>query len=199
METVTTETSNPFGMRIDGPAVYGYGDANADFHVFGDSPARHGGTATGVPFTDSEAGRRLQALVHELGFATDAYADEPDLSNLYLSYIHPGDGESTPASYADQERFLDAELRAINAHILLPVGDRAFAYALEHHTSVRGKTDPRTSEMHATPVRGRGFLVIPVKEPTEWTETDRERLLATLRELLDGDYRQTKGVATTVG
>lgn len=188
-------------MRIDGPAVYGYGDANADFHVFGDSPVRHGGTDTGVPFTDGEAGRRLQSLLHELGFAAAAYADEPTLSNLYLSYIHPGvtTREPTAASYADQERFLDAELRAINAHILLPVGDRAFAYALEHHTSVRDKTDPRTSEMHATPVRGRGFLVIPVKEPAEWTSEDREALFVTLRELLNSDYRQTKGVATTVG
>ena len=201
METVTTATSNPFGMAIDGPAVYGYGDANADFHVFGDSPARHGGAETGVPFTDSEAGRRVQSLLHELGFLDRPYSDEPTLSNLYLSYIHPGasDGEPTPESYADQERFLDAELRAINAHILLPIGDRAFKYALEHHTSVRETTDPRTSAMHATPVRGRGFLVVPVAEPTEWTDADRETLAATLRELLDGDYRQTKGVATRIG
>jgi uracil-DNA glycosylase len=201
VENVTEETSNPFGMRIDGGAAYGYGDANADFHIIGDSPARHGGTRTGVPFTETQTGRLIQGVLHEVGLAAESYADEPTLSKTFLSYAHPGfsDGEPSAESYADQERFLDAELRAINAHILLPVGDRALGYALDQHTSLLGKVDPDAGAHHAEQIRGRGFLVVPIKEPTAWAETDRAALVATLTDLLNSDYRQTKGVATTVG
>jgi len=201
VENVTDETSNPFGMRIDGGAAYGYGDANADFHFIGDSPSRHGGVTTGVPFTEAVAGRRLQSVLHEVGFAADPYADEPNLSNTFLSYVHPGitDGDPTEASYADQLRFLDAELRAINAHILFAVGDRAFRYALDNHTSQSGKFPADAAANHAAQVRGRGFLVVPVKEPAAWTDADRAALVGTIRELLGSDYRQTKGVATTIG
>jgi uracil-DNA glycosylase len=201
VENVTDETSNPFGMRIEGGAAYGYGDANADFHFIGDSPARHGGVTTGVPFTEAEAGRRLQSVLHEVGFAAEPYSDEPDLANTFLSYVHPGvtDGIPPETSYADQIRFLDAELRAINAHILFTVGDRAFSYALDNHTSQLGKIPADAAAHHAEQVRGRGFLVVPVKEPTAWTDADRGALVGTILELLRSDYRQTKGVATTIG
>lgn len=201
MENVTDETSNPFGMRINGGAAYGYGDANADFHFIGDSPARHGGATTGVPFTEAEAGRRLQSVLSEVGFAAEPYSDEPDLSNTFLSYVHPGvtDGEPADESYADQLRFLDAELRAINAHILFTVGDRAFRYALDNHTTQLGKLSADAAAHHAEQIRGRGFLVVPVKEPAAWTDADRDALLGTIRGLLASDYRQTKGVATTIG
>ena len=94
---------------------------------------------------------------------------------------------------------LDAELRAINAHILFPVGDRPLRYALEHHTSLLRKVAVDAADHHATGIRGRGFLVVPVKEPTAWTDADRAALVEKITALLDGDYRQTKGVATTVG
>lgn len=45
----------------------GYGDANADVHVVGDHPGRHGGAGAGVPFTDSAAGVRLQRVLHAEG------------------------------------------------------------------------------------------------------------------------------------
>ncbi|WP_255149627.1 uracil-DNA glycosylase family protein [Halorarius halobius] len=201
MENVTEETSNPFGMRVDGRAVYGYGDANADFHVVGESPYAHGGADTGVPFTDSLAGERIQSVLHEVGLLAESYADDPDAENLYLSYAHPKvtDGPPTDAGFADMERFLDAELRAINAHILLPVGDRALDYCLREHTSLARKLPSDAAALHARQVRGRGFLVVPVRDPEEWEAGDRERLLGTLRAILDSDYRQTKGVATTVG
>ena len=195
MKRVTDRVSNPFGMRAPGePAVYGYGDANADFHVLGADAATHGGAGTGVPFTDSVAGERIQAVLHAVGFADGAYADEPDLSNCYLSYLR-----LSPGDPADLERYADAELRAINAHVLLPVGDDALSYVLEEFTTRARKLPHDATALHATEVRGRGFLVVPVGEPADWGPGDRETLVDRLAALLESDYRQTKGVATTVG
>jgi uracil-DNA glycosylase len=184
-------------MRIPGGAVYGYGDVNADFHVVGDGPLRHGGLTTGVPFTDSVAGVRLQRVLAAVGLAADPYAEQPRLSNTYLSYLHPTVGGD--AVTGDPERFLDAELRAINAHILLVVGDRPLEYALREHTSQWNHLPHDASALHAEEIRGRGFLVVPVADPDEWGPGEERALVRTLGSILDSDYRQTKGVATTIG
>lgn len=195
MKRVTDRVSNPFGMRAPGePAVYGYGDANADFHVLGADADAHGGAETGVPFTDSAAGERIQDVLHAVGFAAEPYGDAPELSNCYLSYLRLSPGEP-----AVLEPFADAELRAINAHVLLPVGDDALSYVLEEFTTQARKLPHDAAALHASEVRGRGFLVVPVGEPADWQAGDREALVGRLDALLDGDYRQTKGVATTVG
>ncbi|QLD87508.1 uracil-DNA glycosylase [Natronomonas salina] len=195
MKRVTDRVSNPFGMRAPGePAVYGYGDANADFHVLGADADTHGGAETGVPFTGSTAGERLQAVLHAVGFAAEPYSDAPDLSNCYLSYLR-----LSPGDPAVLEPFADAELRAINAHILLPVGDDALSYVLEEFTTQARALPHDAAELHASEVRGRGFLVVPVKDPADWEVGDREALVERLAALLASDYRQTKGVATTVG
>jgi uracil-DNA glycosylase family 4 len=202
VENVTEETSNPFGMDVGGPAVYGYGDANADFQVVGDHPGRHGGVGTGVPFTGSVAGVRLQRVLHDVGFTVERYADRPRLENCYVSYVHPGIPEGrdpSDASYADMERFLDAELRAINPHIILAVGDRALSYALREHTSLENKLPHDAAALHAEEIRGRGFLVVAVKDPDRWAPGDERALRERLEALLASDYRQTKGVATTIG
>ncbi|MFC7045259.1 uracil-DNA glycosylase family protein [Halobacteriaceae archaeon GCM10025711] len=209
MENVTTRTSNPFGMRApryvrDGErtAVYGYGDANADFHLVGDYPGVHGGVATGVPFTGTDAGRRLMQVMHDVGFVDDPASDRPTLSNLYASYVHasvtPGGRRPTEKEYDDLERFFDAELRAINAHILLPVDDHATWHVLREYTTQERKFDPG-DDLHARQIRGRGFLVVPVRDPADWDDADEADLRATLEAILDSDYRQTKGVATLVG
>jgi uracil-DNA glycosylase len=208
VENVTTRTSNPFGIRYPRAAVPSYGDANADFHVVGDHPGRHGGAGTGVPFTDSVAGVRLQRVLHDVGFAADEYAERPVLTDCFLSYAHPpvtwdGDGSSatdpTDADYADAERYLDAELRAVNAHILLLVGDRALGYGLREHSSLLDSLPVDAAALHAQEVRGRGFLLVPVREPEAWTAADERALRERLAAIRSRDYRQTKGVATTIG
>ena len=212
MKNVTERTSNPFGLRppfdLTGPdertAVFGYGDANADFHVIGDHSGVHGGRSTGVPFTETESGAAIQDVLREVEFASGP-RDRPDLENCYCSYIHmccPPDGETpTDRSYDDLERFFDAELRAINAHILLPVGERATDHVLREYTTQRGRLedDLDMAQLHAREIRGRGFLVVPIREPTEWEDTDEEAIVARLEAILGRDYRQTKGVATLVG
>jgi len=210
VQNVTDRTSNPFGLEPpfdrsdpdDRPAVFGYGDANADFHVIGDYPGVHGGESTGVPFTETESGRAIQDVLRTVDFASGP-RDEPTLENCFLSYIHMcslPDGETpTDDDYATLERFFDAELRAINAHILLPVGARATDHVLREYTTQRHRLDLEMDDLHATDIRGRGFLVVPVKDPVEWYGDDREAIVSRLEAILDSDYRQTKGVATTVG
>ncbi|NGM67634.1 uracil-DNA glycosylase [Natronolimnobius sp. AArcel1] len=210
MKNVTDHTRNPFGLRPpfdrtapdERTAVFGYGDANADFHVIGDHPGSHGGKRSGVPFTDTDAGLAIQNVFRDLEFVTGP-TDEPNVENLFASYIHmcclPDGHQPAPRDYDDLERFFDAELRAINAHILLPVGDAATDHVLEAYTTQRRRFDLEVDDLHATEIRGRGFMVVPIREPSEWDDTDRGRLVERLEAILASDYRQTKGVATTVG
>ena len=194
----------PFDVSDDGdqPAVYGYGDPNGDFHVIGDHPGIHGGRTTGVPFTETEPGERIQRLLRETGFV-EGPETEPTLENCFLSYVHlctpPADESPDPAAYDRLERYFDAELRAVNAHILLPVGAVATDRVLREYTTQRSKVTLDMDRLHATEIRGRGFLVVPLAEPTEWSDEQATRAKTTLTSILDRDYRQTKGVATLVG
>lgn len=207
VENVTSAVRNPFGIRYPGAAVPGYGNANADVHVVGDHPGRHGGAGTGVPFTDSVAGARLQRVLHAVGLLGAPYADAPE-ATCFCSYAHPPvwvRGADEPAvdpdedSYADAERYLDAELRAVNAHVLVLVGDRALDYGLREHTALAGRLPTDAAALHAEEVTGRGFLLVPVREPSAWGPGDEAALRERLATILARDYRQTKGVATTVG
>jgi uracil-DNA glycosylase family 4 len=200
VENVTDRVHNPFGMcapetENGAPveAVYGYGDANADFHVVGDHPGRHGGAgftageddASGVPF--SGAGEPVREVLASVGLSPDAAG-----SNCFTSYLHmaptPEGRTPTEREYARMEPFFDAELRAIAAHVLVPVGARAIEHVLREYTAKLGRIDPETA--HAEEVRGRGFLVVPVREPAEWEEGDAAALAAVLDDVTAGDYRQ---------
>ncbi|ELY94133.1 hypothetical protein C483_03175 [Natrialba hulunbeirensis JCM 10989] len=212
VQNVTDRTSNPFGLRPpfdrSGPnertAVFGYGDANADFHVIGDHPGLHGGKRTGVPFTEIANGNAIQGVLRDpdIDFASGP-RDRPVLENCYLSYVHmcslPDGHQPTASDYAELERYFDAELRAINAHILLPVGEQATDHVLREYTTQRRRFDLNMADLHATEIRGRGFMVVPIRNPSEWDDDDREAIVETLRGILASDYRQTKGVATRIG
>ena len=194
MKNVTDRTSNPFGMRPDCDRfVPGYGDANAHFHVVGDHPGVHGGADTGVPFTATPAAERLQdALVR--GGLLAAAGDEPTVERTFLSYLHmcvpDGAGDPTADEYADMERFFDAELRAIAAHVLLPVGARATDHVLRTYTAQAWKTDVDMDALHGEEVRGAGWLVLPIKDPAEWDDADADRLVEALETLRSTDYRR---------
>lgn len=193
MKNVTDRVHNPFGMEAPGDeaAVYGYGDANADFHVIGDHPGVHGGIDTGVPFTGSETGRRIQRVLHAVGLLAEPYSEEPEVREVFFSYLHftIPDGDPSPIAYRNLERFFDAELRAITAHVLLPVGDRAIRHVLEHYTAVSPEAvDPRS--LHATEIRGGGWLVVPIADPVTWSESEESELVTALETILRTDYRR---------
>jgi len=212
VKNVTDRVSNPFGLSPDCDRfVPGYGDANADFHVIGDHPGVHGGLRTGVPFTGSAAGERFLDALVRAGLLETA-GDEPAVDSTYLSYLHMceatgdrlgPDGTPTRASYDDMERFFDAEVRAIAAHVLLPVGERATRHVLEQYTAQAHKTSIRMDDLHGREIRGSGWLVLPIKDPAEWTETrdptdggdaagspDGDRLVDALATLRATDYRR---------
>lgn len=176
------------------PLVPGYGDANAHFHLIGDHPGTHGGEETGVPFTGSTAGRRLQPVLYDVGFLADSYADRPTATNLFASYLHmvtlPDGREPTETEYAELERFFDAELRAIAAHVLLPVGERAIRHVLDQYTARAELAEEESATLHAREISGSGWLVVPIREPDEWTDTDAEKLRERLDAVLERDYRQ---------
>jgi len=219
VQNVTDQTRNPFGMRPDCPSfVPGYGDANADFHVVGDHPGVHGGLDAGVPFTGEPWSAAFFSTLTEAGLIAglheDAAADgtvcEPAIgghrppdgdadpidpirtNRTYFSYLHMCASDDTPseASYDDMERFFDAELRAIAAHVLLPVGARATDHVLRQYTARAWKTEIDMGALHAEELLGSGWLVVPIKDPAKWTEGDADRLVESLRELRSTDFRR---------
>jgi len=194
VRNVTDRISNPFGMQPPCEAfVAGYGDANADFHVIGDNPRVHGGVDTGVPFTDTPAADRLQSVLETTGLLKTT-GDEPTVNGTYFSYLHmcvpPTEATPSEADYTDMERFFDAELRAIAAHVLFPVGARATSHVLEEYTALAWKTEIDMDRLHARELRGSGWLVMPIKEPAEWTETDADRLADAITRLQETDFRR---------
>jgi uracil-DNA glycosylase len=195
---VTDRTSDPFDM--DPPcdrSVPGHGDPNAHFHVVGDHPGRHGGAETGVPFTGTPAAERLRRALRAGGLPVETARDgeaPADAPGVFLSYlhtcVHDGPGDPPADAYAALEPYLDAELRAIAAHVLLPVGERATRHVLREYTA----RDPALADdlraVHATELRGGGWLVVPVLDPADWTDEDEARLVDALRELRRTDYRR---------
>lgn len=191
MENVTDRVSNPFDMKPDCASyVPGYGDANAHFHVIGDHPGVHGGADTGVPFT-SGAGLRLQETLVEAGLLEWA-GETPRMGRTFFSYLHMcvPPGEPSEADYRDMELYFDAELRAIAAHVLLPVGERATRHVLENYTARAWKTVVDMDDLHATELLGSGWLVLPIKDPAVWEEADAAALVEAIRDLQSTDYRR---------
>lgn len=196
VENVTDRTSNPFGMSPPCERfVPGYGDANANFHVIGDHPGVHGGAETGVPFTN-EAGIQLQRALGTAELIEQPDEVKPELNETFFSYIHTcvPSGTPTEREYVDMERFFDAELRAIAAHVLLPVGTRATQHVIETYTalsrdaSMETETETEMDDLHATEIRGSGFLVYPILDPSEWQSDEDKQLVQALSALQATDF-----------
>jgi len=190
VKNITATLHNPFGFEAPcEPFVPGYGDANADFHVIGDNPRVHGGRDSGIPFTGTEAAERLQRALVAGGLLSEA-GTPPTVEKTYLSYLFMcGDRDPTEEDYADHEPLFDTEVRAITSHVLFPVGERATKHVFANMTPERAD-DVVMDELHATEVRGSGWLVYPIKEPADWTDADEDALVAALTALLATDYRQ---------
>ncbi len=204
MKNVTNEISNPFGMRppcseqcisgSDRTAVFGYGDANADFHIIGDHPGKHGGGTTGIPFTGSRTGERIIDVLTETGLVDDTRSDSIRPTNSFLSYIYcccvaPNSAPSRE-DYNQFERFFDAELRAIAADVLIPVGNRPTMHVLREYTNQYSRVSHAMTDLHGQELRGRGFLVVPLSDPSTWSDNEYDTAVDALKEVLTRDYKQ---------
>lgn len=172
----------------------GYGDANADFHVIGDHSVVHGGAATGVPFTGHPAGDRVLEVLEATGFLVDRDGAELALENAFCSYrycccVPPGE-QPTPEQYRDFERFFDAELRAVAADVLLPVGEAATRHVVETYTAHAHRMGDSMGALHASEIRGRGYIVLPMRKPEDWTDDDFQAIVGAIETLLAMDYHQ---------
>jgi uracil-DNA glycosylase family 4 len=205
MDAEQQSRRNPFGMDetcrncdLCEPrerVVHGYGDVGGDFLFVGEMPDA-GAEANGVPFTGSERGEALQEILGYLGLNNSLPSSaEPEIENAYLTYLtrcrHPERGP-TRREVDVCEPFLNAEIRMINPEVLVPVGERALAEIAAEYTTTPAE-DLSVAEHHATSVRGRGFLIVPMMDPAEQTEAEREAFLDHFGGLLESDYRQTKG------
>ncbi|MUW15595.1 uracil-DNA glycosylase [Halorubrum sp. CBA1125] len=153
------------------------------------------GTAAVGAAADGGAGADSGTHGHRRGPATEGDADAFDpirTDRTFFSYLHmcAADGTPTADAYADMERFFDAELRAIAAHVLLPVGARATDHVLRQYTARAWKTEVDMEALHAEEILGSGWLVVPIKDPAAWTDGDADRLVASLRELRSTDFRR---------
>jgi uracil-DNA glycosylase len=204
VENVTDAVSNPFGMRPPCPhecaggdgrrAVFGYGDANADFHVIGDHSGVHGGAATGVPFTAHPSGERVLDVLEATGFLVERDGTDLTFENCFCSYRYcccvPPDATPSSAGYRDFEPFLDAELRAIAADVLVPVGEPTSRHVIETYTAQSHRLGEAIADLHASQIRGRGFLVLPMRDPSAWTDGDFQAMVDSLDRLVATDYHQ---------
>jgi len=206
MDAEQDRLANPYDMDEDCqncPAlcetrtqvVHGYGDVDADFVVVGDAPGP-GADRTGVPFTGDEAGERLLALLGDLGFTeSPPGSGDPDVENVFLTYTarcrNPERGP-TDEELLNCEPFLTAELRMINPEIIMPVGQRPLE-ELAHEYTMKAPSDLDVERDHATTIRGRGFEIVPMRPFDEQSDEELTELGDHLSQVLDRDYRQTKG------
>jgi len=199
------ELSNPFGMDEDCrncPAlcdtrttiVHGYGPVDADFLVVGERPGV-GADRTGIPFTGTDDEQVVYEVLADLDLCADPGAAEPPVENVFCTYLtrcRDPDRPPTDEEVRNCEPFLSAEIRSINPEVLIPVGARALAEIGAEYTT-RPVDELTIAEHNGETIRGRGFEILPMVDPTESDDAAVETFVEAFAGLLGRDYRQTKG------
>jgi uracil-DNA glycosylase len=214
VEFVTHRVRNPFDQSPPCEEfVAGFGNTDAHFHVIGDHPGVHGGLETDIPFTGRPWSAAFFEALEACGLVERIAWVEPDSAALdsadgeraradgsraietvvtdrtFFSYLHLCLPDGEP-EYERFEPFFDAELRAIVAHVLLPVGERATRHVLRTYTARPVDDELDMDALHATEIRGSGWLIVPVKDPATWTDDDSERFVQRMQAIQASDYRR---------
>lgn len=108
--------------------VHGYGDPAAEVMFVGTAPDYGGANATGVPWTRSAAGQRMQVLLRALRLRTASDIDDerPRLASAYLTYLvrcaTEADLMPTMRDVAHCLTYLWHEIELVNPRIIVAVG-----------------------------------------------------------------------------
>lgn len=175
--------------------VHGYGDVAADFLFVGERPSAEA-DEIGIPFVTADGRDGLYRILERLGLSkADSDPTSPEVVNVYLtSLTRCRDPERRPTDEEIDtcEPYLNAEIRMVNPEIIIPVGERALeAIATEYTTRPASEFEIETA--HATTIRGRGFELVPMLEPSVQTDEQSQAWLEHFVDLMASDYRQTKG------
>jgi len=197
---------NPFGMDetcqncpelcdTRTQVVHGFGDVGAEFVFVGEAPDE-GSDSSGIPFVGGPDGEGIIEILRTFGFTDSPVdSDEPELENVFLTYAarcyHP-DRDPTDEEGRNCEPYLNSELRMINPEIIIAAGQGVLE-ALAWEYTTRSADDFDIEAEHATTIQGRGFEIIPMLPPSEQTDDQREAFLDHFEDVLQRDYRQTKG------
>ncbi len=169
---------NPFAISAPCEGyVPGWGDREADFHLIRGRPSGREDTHRNR-FAEAPLGGVLESV----GLLRNG---EP--SNLYASYVH-GCPDPTFSSHR-LESIFDAELRAITAHVLLPIGQTAFEFVLKQYTN-RDPNKVSLDDLHAQELTSGAWLVLPLRDPASWTTADATAARKALEAILARDYRR---------
>lgn len=199
---------NPFGMdehcracpdlvdtRTD--IVHGYGDVTADFLLVDEQPPPWA-DAGGVGVESAPSDDPIVTSLARLGLldvdATDI-DDDPVVSNAFVTHLtrcrHP-ERAPTEAECENCHAFLSAEIRTVNPEVMIPIGQRPLNVIAEEFTT-RDASDLEIAAVHGTPIRGRGFELLPTVSRDALTGPTLDDFVDAMRELMNRDYRQTKG------
>lgn len=150
------------------PASYvgSFGPTSAKIAFIGEAPGENE-ARLGRPFV-GQAGKLLDALLQTVGidrtqcYFTNVIKERPVKNNIsqFITFNRLGEAQPTFAYQAYEEQLLD-ELKAVQANVLVPLGNTAL-YAL---TRCRGITKYRGSILASSVLGGR--KVIPTLHPAE--------------------------------
>jgi uracil-DNA glycosylase family 4 len=169
--------------------VHGWGDVGGDFLFVGERPDEAADEGE-RPFAGSPT---MTRLLETLGFLTDD-PEEP-IRNAFLTHLtRCRDPDRTPTDdeIANCEPFLNAEIRMINPEIIIPVGEPVLRELATEYTTTPAEEFGHPED-HARTIRGRGFELVPMVAPARASEEQIDAFRAHFEEVLDRDYRQTKG------
>jgi len=157
--------------------VPGWGIRDADFHLIHGRPSERMATPVSQ-FADGQLGTILESV----GLLQNG---EP--SNLYASFVH---GCPDPQFSTHRlESIFDAELRAVTAHVLLPVGRTAVEFVLGQYTN-RDPSAASAAELHAQEIPSGAWLVLPLRDLASWSDADATAARKALEAILVRDYRR---------
>ncbi len=169
--------------------VHGYGDPKAQVMFIGEAPDSLGANQTGVPWTRTVAGQRLQVLLRALRLrtASDPEHERPKLVGSYLTYMvrcatHT-DRRPNRTEVANCAAYLWREIALVNPRIIVPVGEIPTRLICSRYLhTIPGDI----SSLHAQVFPTEQVLVVPSIDMVTITREEAHVLARVLVALLEG-------------